>query len=72
METEMDLTREELEAAGFECFPNVCKRCGHKGGEHDIWNRCLVCSCRTFTSMNDNEQWEYALATLRSYLEEKW
>ena len=64
------LTRENLEAAGFECYPNVCKRCGHKGGEHDIYDKCLACSsCQTFASMDENERWEYALAALRAYLE---
>lgn len=59
------VSRERLEAAGFECYPNVCRACGHVGGDHSIWNRCLICRCEHFLSMDEDERWEYALAKLR-------
>lgn len=59
------LSRERLEAVGFECFPNVCRSCGHVGGDHSIWNYCQMCDCEHFASMDESERWEYALAKLR-------
>lgn len=41
---ESALTRERLEAAGFDTpNDNVCASCGHAGGDHDLGNWCLLC-----------------------------
>ena len=61
----MNVTREMLEMAGFECVLDICAACGHSGSEHNLWNRCLTCSnCQTFSSMKEDAKWDYALDNL--------
>ena len=35
--------------------------CLHRGSEHDLNNRCLVCPCRTFSSRTYGEDMETIL-----------
>lgn len=63
-------SREQLESVGFVCDANVCRVCEHEGADHDIRNRCLLCSCDSFTSMTAEERWAYALAALAALMNE--
>jgi hypothetical protein len=56
--------RERMETAGFEPPYNVCAACRHHGGDHDLNNRCLICNDDYFTSMTDDQRWEYGLSFL--------
>lgn len=38
-----DVLAGALRVAGFDPPDNVCKACGHHGGDHDLGNWCLIC-----------------------------
>lgn len=44
---------EVLKTAGFDPPDNVCARCKHPGGDHDLGNWCLVCP-RPYTGTSTN------------------
>lgn len=76
--------RAALEAAGFEPDFNVCARCKHHGGDHDLGDWCLLCprpemparpiEARLaagwcyFASMTEDEKWDHGVARLRAKL----
>ena len=61
------ITREALEAAGFDNHFNVCAECGRDGGEHSLSDRCPD-GVGQFASYNMDEKWERKIARLRALL----
>ncbi len=71
-----------LRSAGFTPDDNICARCGHHGGDHDLGNWCLVCPRPEmparpierrlaagwcyFSSMTKDEQWAWGIGALRA------
>jgi hypothetical protein len=63
-----DPLAEVLREQGWEPDSNVC-RCGHRGGDHDLNNWCLVCQpprSDYFASYSQGELWDNAVARLRA------
>jgi hypothetical protein len=77
-----------LREARFEPPDNICARCHHDGGDHDLGNWCLICPRPDvparpiegrlaagwcyFSSMTEDERWTFGLARLAEEAAHVW